>query len=173
MILICVAICSTPINAATKARYTCDTIRVSGKYSDTKSQNRYKKIIRTYKELTRLKKYIRKNYKYPKKYLKKLNKYKKSYFKKKALVFATENVDVNIYSYKLISATIENKKINLNIEKKCTLKEGQSAACVVRYSARTYILNVKKSKLKDVNKIRIIHNEVMNAEETSAMSVDE
>jgi hypothetical protein len=160
ILLVCLSICCTQVKAEEAVGYTCKTISVSEKYSDTKSQNSYKKIIRTYKDLVKLKKYIKKNYNSPKKYLNKLNKYKKSYFKKKALVFVTENVDMNSKSYKFVSAVKENGKLNFNIERLSLLKEGQSTTCEVIYGAKTYILEVKKTKIKKIKKVRIVYHDI-------------
>ena len=123
VILTVLSICSVNVKAANVDGYICKKISVSGKYSDTNNKNSYKKIIRSYKDLVKLKKYIKKNYNNPKKYIKKLNKYKKSYFKKKALIFATENIDLNFFSYKLLSITKKDKKVTLNVEKRDLLEE--------------------------------------------------
>lgn len=146
VILTVLSICSANVKAANVDGYTCKTINVSGKYSDTNNKNSYKKIIRSYKDLAKLKKYIKKNYNNPKKYIKKLNKYKKSYFKKKVLIFATENIDLNFLSYKLLFITKKDEKIILNVKKRNLLKEGQSKNTVVIYGANTYIIESKKSK---------------------------
>lgn len=110
--LICLSICGTQVKAAKSINCECRTISVSGKYSDTISNNSKKKIIRTYKDLKKLKKYIKRNYNNPNKYLKKLKKYKKAYFKKKSLVFVTVNIDMNSKAYKFMSV---NKKKRLYI----------------------------------------------------------
>lgn len=165
IILAVLSICSINVKAATVDGYTCKTISVSGKYSDTNNKNSYKKIIRSYKELVKLKKYIKKNYNNSKKYIKKLNKYKKSYFKKNVLIFATENVDTNFLSYKLLSITKKDEKIILNVEKRNLLKEGQYKNTVVIYGANTYIIEAKKSKLKDVKKVKVTYDFVKNSEE--------
>lgn len=157
VILTVLSICSANVKAANVDGYTCKTISVSDKYSDTNNKNSYKKIIRSYKDLVKLRKYIKKNYNRPKQYLKKLNKYKKSYFKKKAIVFATENVDLNSKSYKCVSVVKENEKLNLNVERLNLLKEGQSTTCEIVYGAKTYILEVRKKKIKNIKKVRIVH----------------
>lgn len=159
LLLAFLLICCTQVKAANSVGYTCKIISVSEKYSDTKSQNSYKKVIATYKDLVKLKKYIKKNYNYPQKYLNKLNKYKKSYFKKKALVFVTENVDLNSKSYKFVSVVKKNQKLNLIIERRNLLKEGQKTTCVIVYGAKTYILEVKKNRLKNIKKVRIVHHD--------------
>lgn len=165
IILAVLSICSINVKAATVDGYTCKTISVSGKYSDTNNKNSYKKIIRSYKELVKLKKYIKKNYNNSKKYIKKLNKYKKSYFKKKVLIFATENVNLNSTSYRLLSITKKNNNIVLNVEKKNLLKEGEYAIDVVIYGANTYIIEAKKSKFKKIKKVKVTYDFVKNNEE--------
>ena len=72
VILTVLSICSANVKAANVDGYTCKTINVSGKYSDTNNKNSYKKIIRSCKDLAKLKKCIKKNYNNPKKYIKKL-----------------------------------------------------------------------------------------------------
>lgn len=165
IILAVFSICSTNIKAATVDGYVCKTIRVSNKYSDTKNKNSYKKIVKSYKELKKLKKYIKKNYNDSKKYIKKLNKYKKTYFKRNVLIFATENIDINFFSYKLLSITKKDEKIILNVEKRNLLKEGQYKDDVVIYGANTYIIESKKSKLKNIKKIKVTYDFVKNSEE--------
>lgn len=165
VILTVLSICSANVKAANVDGYTCKTINVSDKYSDTNNKNSYKKIIRSYKDLAKLKQYIKKNYNNPKKYIKKLNKYKKSYFKKKVLIFATENIDLNFLSYKLLSITKKDEKIILNVKKRNLLKEGQSKNTVVIYGANTYIIESKKSKLKNVKKVKVTYDFVKNSEE--------
>ena len=149
VILTVLSICSVNVKAANVDGYICKKISVSGKYSDTNNKNSYKKIIRSYKDLVKLKKYIKKNYNNPKKYIKKLNKYKKSYFKKKALIFATK----------------KDKKVTLNVEKRDLLEEGQYKTAVVIYGANTYIIESKKSKLKNVKKVKVTYDFVRNSEE--------
>ncbi len=165
VILTVLSICSVNVKAANVDGYTCKTISVSGKYSDTNNNNSYKKIIRSYKDLLKLKRYIKKNYNAPKKYIKKLNKYKKSYFKKKVLIFATENVDLNFLSYKLLSITKKDEKIILNVEKRNLLKEGEHKTTMVIYGANTYMIEAKKSKLKNVKKVKITYDFVNDSEE--------
>ena len=165
VIMTVLSICSVNVKAANVDGYICKKISVSGKYSDTNNKNSYKKIIRSYKDLVKLKKYIKKNYNNPKKYIKKLNKYKKSYFKKKALIFATENIDLNFFSYKLLSITKKDKKVTLNVEKRDLLEEGQYKTAVVIYGANTYIIESKKSKLKNVKKVKVTYDFVRNSEE--------
>lgn len=70
VILTVLSICSVNVKAANVDGYICKKIGVSGKYSDTNNKNSYKKIIRSYKDLVKLKKYIKKNYNNPKKYIK-------------------------------------------------------------------------------------------------------
>lgn len=165
IILMVLSIYSANVKAAKVDGYVCKTISVSGEYSDTNNKNSYKKIIRSYRDLVKLKKYIKKNYNNPKKYIKKLNKYKKSYFKKNVLIFATENIDLNFLSYKLISITKKDEKIFLNVEKRDLLKEGQCKIAVVIYGANTYIIKSKKSKLKKVKKVKIKYDFIKNSEE--------
>ena len=165
IILTVLSICSTNVNAAKIDGYTYKTISVSGRYSNTNDKDSHKKIIRSYRDLVKLKKYIKKNYNNSKKYIKKLNKYKKSYFKKNVLIFATENVDTNFLSYKLLSITKKDEKIILNVEKRDLLKEGQGAIGVIIYGANTYIIEAKKSKLKDVKKVKVTYDFVKNSEE--------
>ena len=74
IILMVLSIYSANVKAAKVDGYVCKTISVSGEYSDTNNKNSYKKIIRSYRDLVKLKKYIKKNYNNPKKYIKKLNK---------------------------------------------------------------------------------------------------
>lgn len=165
IILVVLSICSINVKAATIDGYTYKTISISGKYSDTNNKNSYKKIIKSYKELVKLKKYIKKNYNHSKKYIKKLNKYKKSYFKKNVLIFTTENVNLNSTSYSLLSITKKNNNIVLNVEKKNLLKEGEGAICVVVYGANTYIIEAKKSKLEKIKKVKVTYDFVKNSEE--------
>ena len=61
VILTVLSICSVNVKAANVDGYICKKISVSGKYSDTNNKNSYKKIIRSYKDLVKLKKYIKKN----------------------------------------------------------------------------------------------------------------
>lgn len=135
--------------------YSFKKVILSGRFSDTKQKNSHKKIIRTYKELKTLKKYIKKNYNNPEKYLKKLKKYKKSYFKKKSLIFATQNLDVMHYKYSFDSMEIDNEKVYINVSKKDTAKPDERVFCSVKYQANTYMIEVKKKKIKDVRKIKI------------------
>lgn len=165
IILTVLSICFTNVNAAKIDGYTYNTISVSGKYSNTNDKDSHKKIIRSYKDLAKLKKYIKKNYNNSKKYIKKLNKYKKSFFKKNVLIFATENVNLNSTSYRLLSITKKKNNIILNVEKKNLLKEGQGAITVVIYGANTYIIEAKKTKLNDVKKVKVTYDFVKNSEE--------
>jgi hypothetical protein len=163
IILVVLSICSANVKAATINGYTYKKISVSGKYSDTSDKDSYKKIIKSYKDLVKLEKYINKNYNNPKKYLKKLNKYTKSYFKKNSLVFVTENVDVNFIKYKLSSVTIDNNKLKLTINRIDTLKSGCGKTDVVIYEANTYIIEAKKSKLKNVEKVKVKYDFIKNS----------
>lgn len=158
------SVVNVPAKAAQIDGYACKTISVSGRYSDSTNKNSCKKIIRTYDDLTKIKKHIKNNYNYSKKYIKSLRKYKKSYFKKNALIFVTENVDLNFRSYRLLSIT-KNSNIVLNVEKKNLLKKGQGATCVVIYGANTYIIEAKKSKIKNVKKVKVTYDFVQNTEE--------
>ena len=85
--------------------------------------------------------------------------------KKKALIFATENIDLNFFSYKLLSITKKDKKVTLNVEKRDLLEEGQYKTAVVIYGANTYIIESKKSKLKNVKKVKVTYDFVRNSEE--------
>ena len=158
VILMVLSVYCANVKAATVDGYVCKTISISGKYSDTKDKSSYKKIIKSYKDLEKLKKHIKKNYNHPKKYIKKLNKYKKSYFKKKGLIFATENIDLNLLQYKLLSITKKDGTINLHVEKRDLLKAGQAKTTVVIYGANTYMIELKKSKLKNVKKVKVTYD---------------
>ena len=81
------------------------------------------------------------------------------------MIFATENIDLNFLSYKLLSITKKDEKIILNVKKRNLLKEGQSKNTVVIYGANTYIIESKKSKLKNVKKVKVTYDFVKNSEE--------
>ena len=59
---------NVPAKAAQIDGYACKTISVSGRYSNSTNKNSCKKIIRTYDDLTKIKKHIKNNYNYSKKY---------------------------------------------------------------------------------------------------------
>ncbi len=163
VLLMLSANCPAHVKAAKVNGYPCKTISVSERYSGTTDKNSYKKIVKSYKDLVKLKKYIRKNYNHSKKYIKELNKYKKSYFKKKGLIFATENIDLNHLQYKLLSIAKKDGAINLNVEKRDLLKEGQSKTTVVLYGADTYIIEADQSKLKNVRKVKVTYHFVKSS----------
>lgn len=47
----------------------------------------------------------------------------------------------------------------MNVQRKSLLKEGQSTTCEIVYGARTYILEMKKSKVKNIKKLAVIYND--------------
>lgn len=53
----------------------------------------------------------------------------------------------------------------LNVEKRDLLEEGQYKTAVVIYGANTYIIESKKSKLKNVKKVKVTYDFVKNSEE--------
>lgn len=163
-ILAILSVFTANVSAVTMNGYTYKTISVTGKYSDKVNNKSHKKIVRSYKDLEKLKKYIKKNYNNPTKYTKKLKKYKKSYFKKNALIFVTENVDMNQLSYKLLKLTKNNDKFVINVEKRDLLKDGYKKTAVVIYGANTHIVEAKKSKLKNVKKVKVTYKFVKNSE---------
>ena len=163
-ILAILSVFTANVSAVTMNGYTYKTISVTGKYSDKVNNKSHKKIVRSYKDLEKLKKYIKKNYNNPTQYTKKLKKYKKSYFKKNALIFVTENVDMNQLSYKLLKLTKNNDKFVINVEKRDLLKDGYKKTAVVIYGANTYIVEAKKSKLKNVKKVKVTYKFVKNSE---------
>ncbi len=140
--------------------YKCKTMSVSGNYSKDISKNSYKKIISSYKQLEKVKKYVKKNYNYSKKYLKKLNKYNKKFFKKNALIFVTENVDVNAKTYTMSSLEKKDDKLLINIDRRNTLKEGQYTTEEIQYCANTYFISVKNLSIKKTKKIKVVYNDV-------------
>lgn len=77
------------VAAKSESDFQYSTVQISHKGELRKNNKRkaYSKIVRSYKQLEQLKKYVKKNFVKKKKYINALNKYKKSFFKKKALVF--------------------------------------------------------------------------------------
>lgn len=141
----------------------------SGTFSEDLTKNSYKKIVTSYSQLNKLKKYIKKNYNNPKKYLHILNKYNKKYFKKNALIFATENVDMNSKEYMFSSLEKKNNKLIINVGINYTLPEGLYTTTVIRYSANTYFINIKKSKLKNIKKVKFKYSYI--DEENDSQSI--
>lgn len=156
MIVLLVTIATSNVNASiiSDQSYKYKNINVSGTFCEDLTKNSYKKIVTSYSQLNKLKKYIKKNYNNPKKYLRILNKYNKKYFKKNVLVFATENVDMNSKEYIFSSLEKKNNKLIMNIGINYTLQEGLYTTTVIRYSANTYFINIKKSKLKNIKKVK-------------------
>ena len=135
------------------------TMYVEGYAIKNNPDKSYRKIIRSYKKLTKLKSYIKKNYNSPKKYLKELKKYNKKYFKKNALVFVTKNNDMNSKTYELLSVNRKNNKIIISVSRDLEIKEGVSTPAVIRYGANTYFISVKQSKIKKAKKVKVVYKD--------------
>ena len=137
--------------------YKSKNISVPGIYSKKIGQNSYKKIISSYKQLEKVKKYVNKNYNSPQKYLKNLNKYSKSFFDKNVLIFVTENVDMNAKTYKMSSLQKNDNTVFVNVKRRSTLKEGQAIATYIKPYANTYFISLKKSSVKKIKKIKVVY----------------
>lgn len=135
--------------------YTSRTVSVSNSFYKTKKNEVYKKIVRNINELNKLKKHIKNYYKKPNKYIKKLNRYKKSYFKNNALVFVSDKRNVNAISYKLKGVSVKKNKLTLNVKQTSQLKDGGYITANVIYGSNSYFVNLKKSSIKNVSKIKI------------------
>ena len=131
-------------------------ICIKGKYSYDKMKP-YRKIIKSYKQLKKTKKYLKKNFKNPKKYLKMLKKYDKKYFKENAIILVTENVDMKTTKYEFSSLEKEDNKLVVNVDK--TLVNILTTT-EIQYYANTYLIGVKKSKIKDVKKVKVVYRDV-------------
>ncbi len=153
-LLITITTSSVAASVINDNAYKYKNTNIPGTFSDNITKNSHKKIVTSYSELQKLKKYIKKNYNKPKKYLRILNTYSRGYFKKNLLVFATENVDMNSKEYIFSFLAKEDKKLIVNIGINYTLKDGMYTTTVIRYSANTYFINIKKSKLKNIKKVK-------------------
>jgi len=154
VLFFCINILSVfKVEAKSIKDYEIKRITLSGKYSEKKESD-YKVIIRNLKNKRKLKKYINHNYLYSKKYIRELRKFDKKFFKKKAIIFLTMNLDVNIYEYEVDSLKKSKKKIYVKIKKINTLEVGQYANDVIKYNAVTYMIVVRKKDIKKINRIK-------------------
>ena len=80
------------------------------------------------------------------------------------MIFVTENVDVNQLSYKLLKLTKNNDEFVINVEKRDLLEDGYKKPMMVIYGANTYIVEAKKTKLKNVKKVKVTYKFVKNSE---------
>jgi hypothetical protein len=139
--------------------YTSKEIHVEGIYLKNGDKGKqYRKIIKSYNDLKKTKNYVKNNFNSPKKYIKELNKYNKKFFKKNALIFVTDNVDVNHSTYNLSSVEKGTDRLIVNVNKNITLEPGMSTTTVVKYRTDSYLISVKKSKIKKIKKVKIVYN---------------
>lgn len=171
LIALLITITTSSVNASiiSDKAYKYKNTNISETFSKDITKNSYKKIVTSYSQLKKLKKYVKGNYNKPKKYLRILNKYNKRYFKKNALVFATGNVDMNSKEYIFSSLEKKSNKIIVNIGINYTLKEGMYTTTEIRYSANTYFINIKKSKLKNIKKVKFKYSYI-NEENDSQLT---
>ena len=152
--LILTFIMNVNVMADNEVNYKNKGLVVKGNFAKDESKKQYSRVINSYTELNTLKKYIKKNYKNPNKYLKYLNNYDKSFFRKNSLVFLSHTLDKNTHSFKLSGVRVNGNYIMGDINKMSTLKEGYSATDVLEYYSYTYMIQVKKSDIKDASKVR-------------------
>lgn len=122
----------------------------------------HKKIIRTYKQLKELKKYIKNTYPNYRKQLRALKKYDKKYFKKNVLVYTTEVVDRNAKDYELNSLEKQGNKLKVNIDEVYLLEPGMATTCEMEYCTKTFIIGMKKAKMRNVKSIKVKINSMFN-----------
>lgn len=139
--------------------FTCKTMTTKGNVLKNRTKKSYKKIVKSYEQLEKLKKYVKNNYNSPDKYLKQLKKYNKKFFKKNTLIFVTECNDVNAKKYKISSIEKKNNKVYVNIDCKIENVNGKKTIASIIYGTNTYLIKAKKSNVKDVKKIKVIYKD--------------
>lgn len=154
-LLITLTVSSTNASTINKKSYKCRNLNVSGNFSKNDNKQSYRRVVTSYKQLNKLKKSVKKNYNKPKKYLKILNKYNRKYFRKNALVFVTEDVDMNCKEYKFSTLEKKKNKLIVNVGIKYTLPEGFHTTTDIHYAANTYFINIKKLNIKAIKKTKV------------------
>lgn len=115
----------------------------------------YKKIIRTYDELIQLKKYIRKNYYNPGRYLHKLKVYDRAFFKRKSLVFSSVTLDRQGYIYRFKNISVKGRTVGVNVERITNRQLGCCFEDELIWYSYTYIIEMKKSDVSKLKRIKI------------------
>ena len=134
-------------------------VKIADRYAKDRRETSYKKIVKSYKQLKKLKKYIRKNFNSSSKYLKVLKKYTKKYFKKKTLIFAVDTVDETFCTSDLKMLNKEKNKLIINIDKVNMDKEMVIYyPPMVKYYSSAYFINLSKSDIKKIKKVKIKYN---------------
>lgn len=141
-------------SASTNLKYIYKVRETNGLITESDNINDFTYIVRTYKELKKLKKKIKKVYNDPTTDLKALSQYKKSFFKKNALVFASVQYFSPNYISKLTNVTLNHKTIKLNIDEKWALGDGYGSDMIV-YTYKSYFIKIKKSKIPKAKKVKV------------------